>query len=57
MDNQQDNNIHKGGEIVIDEPHDMKLINSKPFFKEDFQRVGCLNVCEKMQRGHPEVAK
>jgi hypothetical protein len=35
----------------------MKLINSKPFIKEAFQRVGCLKFCEKMQRGHPEVAK
>ena len=39
------------------EPHDMQLIKSEPFFKESFQRVGCLNFCQKMQRGHPEVAK
>jgi hypothetical protein len=35
----------------------MQLINSEPFFKEAFQRVGCLNFCQKMQRGHPELAK
>jgi hypothetical protein len=57
MDSQQGKKIHKGGEIVRDEPHDMQLINSEPFFKEAFQRVGCLNFCQKMQRGHPEVAK
>jgi hypothetical protein len=57
MDNQQGKKVHKGGEIVRVEPHDMQLINSEPFFKEAFQRVGCLIFCEKMQRGHPEVAK
>jgi hypothetical protein len=57
MDNQQRKKIHKGGEIVRTEPYDMKLINSEPFFKESFQRVDYLNFCQKMQRGHPEVAK
>jgi hypothetical protein len=57
MDSQQSKKIHKGGEIVRTEPYDMQLINSEPFFKESFQRVGCLNFCQKMQRGHPEVAK
>jgi hypothetical protein len=57
MDNQQGKKIHKGGEIVRVEPHDLQLINSDPFFREAFQRVGCLVFCEKMQRGHPEVAK
>jgi hypothetical protein len=57
MDNQQGKKVHKGGDIVRVEPHDMQLINSEPFFKEAFQRVGCLNFCEKMQRGHHEVAK
>jgi hypothetical protein len=57
MDSQQGKKIHKGGEIVKDEPHDMQLINSRQFFKEVFQRVGFLNFCEKMQRGHPKVAK
>jgi hypothetical protein len=57
MDSQQGKKVHKGGEIVRAEPHDMQLINSEPFFKEAFQRVGCLIFCEKMKRGHPEVAK
>jgi hypothetical protein len=57
MDTQQGKKIHKGGDIVRVEPHDLQLINSDPFFKEAFQRVGCLDFCEKMQRGHPEVSK
>jgi hypothetical protein len=57
MDSQQNKKTHKGGEIVRTEPYDMQLLNSEPLFKESFQRVGCLNFCQKMQRGHPEVAK
>jgi hypothetical protein len=57
MDNKQGKKIHKVGEIFKAEPHDMQLINSETFFKEAFQRVGCLNFCEKVQRGHPKVAK
>jgi hypothetical protein len=57
MDTQQGKKIHKGGDIVRVEPHDLQLFNSDPFFREAFQRVGCLDFCEKMQRGHPEVAK
>jgi hypothetical protein len=57
MDSQQGKKVHKGGEIVRVEPHDPQLINSEPFFKEEFQRVDFLIFCEKMKRGHPEVAK
>jgi hypothetical protein len=57
MDSQQNKKTHKGGDIVRTEPYDMQLINSEPFFKEVFQRVGCLIFVKKMQRGHPEVAK
>jgi hypothetical protein len=57
MGNQQVKNINKGGDIVKDEPHDMKHISSEPFFKKSFQRVGCLKFCEKMKRSHLEVAK
>jgi len=46
-----------GGDIVRDGPYDMQLINSEPFFKESFQSMGFLIFCEKMQRGHPKVAK
>jgi hypothetical protein len=35
----------------------MKLLNSEPLFREAFQRVGCRNFFQKMQRGNPEVAK
>jgi hypothetical protein len=57
MDNQKVRRFTKEGEIVRVEPHDLQLINSEPFFKEAFQRVGCLVFCEKMKRGHPKVAK
>jgi hypothetical protein len=57
MEIHEGKNIHKGGDIVRDEPQDMQLINSQPFFKESFQWVGCLDFFEKMQRRHHEVAK
>jgi hypothetical protein len=57
MDTQQGKKIHKGGDIVRVEPYDLQLFNSDPSFKEAFQKVSCLDFCEKIQRGHPEVAK
>jgi hypothetical protein len=42
MDIQQKKKTLKGGDIVRMDPYDMKLVNSEPFFKEVFQRVGCL---------------
>jgi hypothetical protein len=56
MDNQQ-KKAHKGGDIVRTEPYDMQLFVEEPLIREVFQRVGCINFCQKMQRGHPEVAK
>jgi hypothetical protein len=38
-------------------PYDMKHFDHEPLIMEVFQRVGCINFCQKMQRGHPEVAK
>jgi predicted NAD-dependent protein-ADP-ribosyltransferase YbiA (DUF1768 family) len=35
----------------------MHLFCSEPLIMEVFQRVGCINVCIKMQRGHREVAR
>jgi hypothetical protein len=34
-----------------------KLFLVEPLIREVFQRVGCFNFCQKMQRGHPEVAR
>jgi hypothetical protein len=51
MDSQQSKKIHKGGDIVRTEPYDMQLINSEPFFKEAFQRVGCLIFVRKCKEG------
>jgi hypothetical protein len=42
---------------VRTKPYDMQLINSKFLFREYFQRVVCINLFPKMQRGHREVAK
>jgi hypothetical protein len=56
MDNQQ-KKVHKGGDIVRTKPYDMQLFFEEPLIREVFQRVGCINFCQKMQRGHPEVAK
>jgi hypothetical protein len=57
MDNPQHNKTHKGGEIVRTKPYDMQLLIMNPLIREAFQRVGCINFCQKMQRGHPEVAR
>jgi hypothetical protein len=56
MENQQRKKIDKGREIVRTKRYDMQLIKYELFFKEAFQRVGFLNFCQKMQRGHLEVA-
>jgi hypothetical protein len=42
---------------VRTEPYDMQLFVVEPLIREVFQRVGCFNFCQKMQRGHPEVAR
>jgi hypothetical protein len=56
MDNQK-NKVHKGGDIVRKKTYDMQLFFEEPLIREVFQRVGCINFCQKMQRGHPEVDK
>jgi hypothetical protein len=57
MDTPQQKKAHKGGGIVRTEPYDMQLFVVEPLIREVFQRVGCFNFCQKMQRGHPEVAR
>jgi hypothetical protein len=57
MDNQQHMKTHKGGEIIRIEPYEMQLLDYEPLIREAFQRVGCINLYQKMQRGHPEVAR
>jgi hypothetical protein len=57
MDTPQHKKAHKGGGIVSIEPYDMQLFVVEPLIREVFQRVGCFNFCQKMQRGHPEVAR
>jgi hypothetical protein len=57
MDTPQQRKAHKGGGIVRTEPYNMHLFYSEPLIREVFQRVGCINFCQKMQRGHPEVAR
>jgi hypothetical protein len=57
MEIQQHKKAHKGGDIVRTEPYDMHILDSEPLIRESFQRVGCINFCQKMQRGNPEVAR
>jgi hypothetical protein len=57
MDTPQQKKSHKGGSVVRTEPCDMQLFDVEPLIREVFQRVGCLNFCQNMQRGHPEVAR
>ena len=35
----------------------MQLLYSDPLMREAFQRVGCINFYQNMQRGHLEVAR
>jgi hypothetical protein len=51
IDSKKNNNTHKGGDIVRTEPCDMQIINSEPFFKEDFQKVGFLIFVRKCKEG------
>ena len=57
MNSPQQRKAHKGGGIVRKNPYDMNLFYSEPLIREVFQRVGCINFCQKMQRGHLEVAR
>jgi hypothetical protein len=57
MDSQKNKKNHKGGEIVREKTYDMQILKSKHLFRESFQSTSCLNFCQNMQRGHPEVAK
>jgi hypothetical protein len=57
MDTPQQKKAHKGGSVVRTEPYDMQLFDVEPLIREVFQRVGCFNFCQNMQRGHPEVAR
>jgi hypothetical protein len=57
MDSLQQRKAHKVGGIVRTDPYDMQLFDSEPLIMEVFQRVGCINFCQKMQRGHLEVAR
>ena len=56
MDNKKHRKTHKGGEIVRIDPYDMQLLDSEHLIREAFQRAGCINFCQKMHRGHLEVA-
>ena len=51
------NKSHKGGKLVRTEPVDMHLFEIEPMAREVFQRVGCLDFFQTMQRGHLEVER
>jgi len=57
METPQKKKSHKGGTVVRIEPSDMHLFDVEPMVREVFQRVGYLSFWQKMQRGHPEVAR
>ena len=57
MDSPHQRKDHKGGGIVRTEPYDMQSFHYEPLIREVFQRVGCINFCQKMQRAHLEVAR
>jgi hypothetical protein len=57
MDTPQQKKAYKGGGIVRTEPYDMQLFDAKPLIREVFQRVGCFNFCQKIERVHPEVSR
>jgi len=43
--------------MIRTKPCDMHIFHYEPLIREVFQRVGCINFCQKMQRGYPEVAR
>jgi hypothetical protein len=51
------NKSHKGGKVVRTEPVDVHLFDEDPMDREVFKRVGCLSLCQNMQRGHHEVTR
>jgi hypothetical protein len=57
MDTTQQKKAHEGGRIVRENPYYMQLFDYETLIREVFQRVGCINFCQKMQRRHPEVAR
>jgi len=57
MDNPHHKKIHKGGDIMRTKPYDMHLFYSETLIREAFQRVGYINFCQRMKRGHLEVAR
>jgi hypothetical protein len=57
MDTPQQKKYHKGGSVVRNEPSNMHLFDVEHLIREVFQRVGCLNFCQNMQREHPAVAR
>jgi hypothetical protein len=57
MDTPQQKKAHKGGGIMRTEPYEMQFFAVEPLIREVFQRVGCFNFFQKMQRGHPKVAR
>jgi hypothetical protein len=57
MDTPKHKKSHKGGSVVKTNTCDMQLFDDEPLIREVFLRVGCLNLCQNMQRGHPEVAR
>jgi hypothetical protein len=57
MDTPQKKKSHKGGNVVITEPAYMLLFEVERMGRKVFQRVGCLNFYQNIQRGHPEVVR
>ena len=49
--------MHKGGAILHFKPHDIITINVNPTIIMDFEQVGCIIFCEKIQGYHLQLTK
>jgi hypothetical protein len=49
--------VYKGGAIICTEPQDLVLFEDDPTFRASFERVGCMNFCQKIQGFNQQVTK
>ena len=49
--------VYKGGAIIRTEPEDLVLFDADPTFRASFERVGCMNICQKIQGFNQQVTK
>jgi hypothetical protein len=49
--------VYKGNAIIHIKPQDLVLFEADPTFRLSFERVGCMNFCQKIQGFNQQVTK